>query len=375
VVTATRNAPRRSSRPIRAAFYGDIESSTNPGGGEIQLAKTAESMRRLGPEVRILDGPNDSLDDCDWLHIFGTLRHSIPLVERAKRRGIHVALSTISWYDPLVSWRLEPTLWRRLRSVAGWGVRRVASNVPSWRRRLLWLCDLLLPNSSAEAKQLEVLFGVPRSKVVVVPNGVDARFARADRTLFQQRYGVHEFVLVPGRIEPRKNQLHVLRSLWGSGFPVVVLGDPHPDHRSYFEACRREADSGVTFVSRLDHDSPLLASAYAAARVVVLASWFETPGLAALEGALAGAEIVITELGSTREYFEEYVRYVPPNDGWRIRQAVRAAFRGERNGAFREIVRQRYGWDRAAARTLDAYRLILEESDGAAPLDGLAAAA
>ncbi len=36
---------------------------------------------------------------------------------------------------------------------------------------------------------------------------------------------------------------------------------------------------------RLDHDDPLLASAYAAARVFALPSWFETPGLAALEAA------------------------------------------------------------------------------------------
>ena len=44
----------------------------------------------------------------------------------------------------------------------------------------------------------------------------------------------------------------------------------------------------VRWLGASDHDDPLLASAYAAARVFALPSWFETPGLAALEAALAG---------------------------------------------------------------------------------------
>ena len=46
-----------------------------------------------------------------------------------------------------------------------------------------------------------------------------------------------------------------------------------------------------------------LASAYAAARVFALPSWFETPGLAALEAGLAGCAVAITPYGSTRDYF------------------------------------------------------------------------
>jgi glycosyltransferase involved in cell wall biosynthesis len=313
-------------------------------------------MRRLGADVQIFDPSQDAWIQCDWLHIFGTLRAGLSVARTAQQHGVRVALSTISWYDPWVSWCLEPTLGRRLRGVAGWGVRRVAPIVPSWRRQLLQLCDVLLPNSQAEAMQLEQLFGVSPSKIVVVPNGADERFAHVGPALFEQHYGLREFVLVPGRIEPRKNQLNVLRALWGSGLPVAILGDPHPDHRAYLDECRQAADPGVTFISRLHHDSPLLASAYAAARVVVLASWFETPGLAAIEGALAGAEIVVTERGSAREYFHDLVRYVAPDDGWGIRQAVRESFARPRSTKLRDVVRQAFLWDRAAQQTLAAYR-------------------
>jgi glycosyltransferase involved in cell wall biosynthesis len=88
----------------------------------------------------------------------------------------------------------------------------------------------------------------------------------------------------------------------------------------------------------------------------VLASWFETPGLAAIEGALAGAEIVVTERGSAREYFHDLVRYVAPDDGWGIRQAVRESFARPRSTKLRDVVRQAFLWDRAAQQTLAAYR-------------------
>jgi glycosyltransferase involved in cell wall biosynthesis len=339
-------------------MYADPRSEHNPGGGEIQLKKTAEYMRRLGTDVEIFDRTHGALYGYDWLHIFGTMREGLDLAWAAKQCGARVALSTVSWYDPWVSWCLEPTLWRRLRGVAVWGLRRVAPAVPSWRRQLLQLCDLLLPNSRAEARQLEQLFGVSPSKTVVVPNGVDERFAQVGPALFEQQYGLREFVLVPGRIEPRKNQLQVLRALWGAGLPVVVLGDPHPNHLAYLDECRRAADPGVTFIGRLHHDSPLLASAYSAARVVVLASWFETPGLAALEGALAGAAIVVTERGSAREYFGDLARYVPPDDGWCIREAVREAYRHPRRTQLREAVHRAFLWHRVAQETLEAYRSI-----------------
>ena len=80
----------------------------------------------------------------------------------------------------------------------------------------------------------------------------------------------------------------------------------------YARECRRAGEGLVTWLGRLDHTIPLLASAYAAARVFALPSWFETPGLAALEAALAGCAVVITPYGSTREYFGDLVGVRPP---------------------------------------------------------------
>lgn len=343
-------------------FYTAPWAIQHPGGGEVQLLKTAEFLSDLGVHGRLFDPWNDRLGQADWIHLFGTLPECLEMARHAKRYGVRVALSPISWYDPWVNWRLEPGLVRKLRGVASWSARRIYPRLPSWRRELIQLADLLLPNSQAEATQLQQLFDADPSRIVVVPNGVDARFADGEADLFHDQYGVRDFALVPGRIEPRKNQLAVIHALWGSGIPLVILGDPHPNHPNYAHECIRAADPGVTFVGRLEHDSPLLAAAYAAARVVVLASWFETPGLAALEGALAGAQVVVTDRGSAREYFGDGARYVQPADLAGIRSAVRDAIVQPRQQELRETVRRNFLWEKVARQTLAAYRSASSES-------------
>jgi glycosyltransferase involved in cell wall biosynthesis len=345
-----------SDRPLRVFCYTPPSAMQNPGGGEVQLHKTAEHLRPLGVDVRLLDPWSDRVEDADWLHVFGMQPECLKMARAAARAGVRIALSPIAWHEPAAIWRLERGIGRKLRGLAGYSARRLFPAVPSWRRELLHTADVVLPNSRAEADQLCRLFDVDPARIVVVPNGVDQRFADGDPALFADQIGVRDFVLVPGRIEPRKNQLTVIEALWGAGVETVVLGDAHAEHADYLDACRSAADAGVTFVGRIGHDSPLLTSAYAAARVVVLASWFETPGLSALEGALAGAEIVVTEFGSAREYFGDLAHYVRPDDPAAIRTAVREAIANPIGSRLRDHVREHYLWQSTAQVTLCAYR-------------------
>jgi len=45
----------------------------------------------------------------------------------------------------------------------------------------------------------------------------------------------------------------------------------------------------------------------------ILPTRYETPGRAALEAGLAGANVVITPYGGTREYSEEFAEYAEPH--------------------------------------------------------------
>lgn len=342
-------------RALLACAPGAMDS---PGGGEVQLMATADALRAVGVDARLLR-PGEDPAGADVVHLFGSRPEHLELAEAARRRGTPTVLSTIAWFDLASYWRGARGPGRKLRACAGFLARAACPALPSWRRRLYAHARMLLPNSTAEARQLARYFGVPPERIHVVPNGADERFARADPGPFARRAGLRDFALCAGRIEPRKNQLGLLRAMRGAEVPVVVLGDPVQGHEDYVRACRREAGPNVRFVPRIGHDDPLLASAYAACACLVLPSWFETPGLAALEAGMQGVPLVLPEAGAAREYFGEHALYVRPGDARGIRRAVLAAIQRGRDRRLAALVRRNYTWRAAAEATRDAYRRAL----------------
>lgn len=327
----------------------------SPGGGEVQLVRTACHLRDLGLPVRPFVAWRDTLDGARLIHLFGMSREGLELARAAKGVGLPVVLSPICWLDPRSIVGLSTNPIRLGLDLAKWSIRRVAPSLPSWRGELLNLADAILPNSRAEARQLVSLFGARVDRIHVVPNGIEPAAIPADPSLFQELVGPDPFVLYAGRIEPRKNVLRLARALGEGGPRLVVVGDPPPRHRDYARACRQAAGPRGVWLPRVDPDDPLLASALAAARVLALPSWFETPGLIALEAAAAGCPVVVTPHGCTREYFGDHVQYAEPGSVRSIRDAIERAWSTPPSLELAEIVRERYVWARIARTTAEVY--------------------
>jgi len=338
---------------------GKLTALDSPGGGEVQMLALCRALESAGVGARLWRPWEDRLKGVDCLHLFGSSPEHLPVVEAAHRHGVPVVLSTIAWFDLASYWRQPRPLVRRVAACAGFLARAGCPRLPSWRRRLYHAVDLLMPNSNAEADQLVRHFQTPTERIHVVPNGADERLAGADPEPFVGHVGTRDFLLSAGRIEPRKNQLGLLRAMQGTKTPIVVLGDPVPGYESYARKCRHAAGSEVRFVARLDHDDPLLASAYAACGCLVLASWYETPGLVALEAGMSGAPLVLPEGGSAREYFGDEAGYVRPNDLAGIRREVLRAFCRGRCPNLARHVRDNFSWAAAARATLAGYRKVI----------------
>jgi glycosyltransferase involved in cell wall biosynthesis len=326
-----------------------------PGGGENQLVQTGRHLEAHGVRVRLFSPWTDRLESARLLHLFGMSREGLELGRLARSRGVPVAISPICWYQPRAVAALEPSLARKAAGLSAWGLRSLAPAFPSWRRELLHLADVVLPNSNAEADQLAGLFGVPLDRVRVVPNGVLPSFGTASPDSFRERWGPAPFVLTVGRIERRKNTMGVIRAVGALGLPLIHVGDPVPGRGDYARECRRSGEGFVTWLGKLDHDDPLLASVYAAARVFVLPSWFETPGLAALEAALAGCAVAITPYGSTREYFGGLVAYSRPHRVEEIRRAIWSCWERGSDSRLAPRVATHYLWPNVAQITAEVY--------------------
>ena len=109
----------------------------------------------------------------------------------------------------------------------------------------------------------------------------------------------------------------------------------------------------------IDHENPLLASAYAACGVFVLQGWFETPGLAAIEAGLAGARLAVTKDGSTREYFKDYAEYFNPASPKDIKKSVLNALHSNKAKGLKQHIADNYLWANYTESTFGVYKEVL----------------
>jgi glycosyltransferase involved in cell wall biosynthesis len=162
----------------------------------------------------------------------------------------------------------------------------------------------------------------------------------------------------------RKNPLDIIKACKDLNIPLVLIGAPTSGEEDYFCECQKMAQSSekIKMIGFLPHDSEELSSAYAAAKVFVLPSNFETPGLAALEAGLAGCNIVITRYGSTREYFRDHAWYVDPWSLKDLRVKIKDAYEQPKSSELKKLILDNYTWEKAAEKTLQAYQMVLNKA-------------
>jgi glycosyltransferase involved in cell wall biosynthesis len=344
---------------MRIAFFVYPSAFQNKGGGEILLEKTEEYLLKRDIEVKRFDIWNDRVEDYDILHVFGSVKECLPLMRVASERGVKVALESIFWSDMKRAFHESGSFTRKAGMILRHSAKVAFPFFPSARRDMFLLADIIFPNSEGEGKQISRLFGVPLKKMFPVPNGVDSVFSHADPAPFSSEYGLDRFVLSAGRIEPRKNQLNLIRAMRNVEVPLVLIGDTVSGYEWYRDQCVSEARSDTVFTGRMEHGSEMMRSAYASCDTFVLPAWFETPGLAALEAGLAGAKVVATRGGSTGEYFEDKVRYTDPSDIHDMEKQIKASLSSPADGRLRDLIKERYQWDKVAERRIEGYRRML----------------
>ena len=330
----------------------------NPGGGETQLRKTCSHVNKKTPDVDLFDPFESTIEEYDVLHAFSSHYDNLETVRYATNTGVPTAISTIYW-EPLEYFRVQVGITSYIKMVEDVRKRLTCKLRVTYldKHKQLYDCaDLLLPNSQTEANLIANKFNISKEKFHVVPNAEDERFADATPEAFENTFGYDDFILFVGYLSPRKNLITMLEALHDINQDIVVIGTG-PDH--YVNQCKQAADDNVHFLGRVDHNDPLLESAYAGCDTFVLPSWYETPGLAALEAALAGAKIVVTDRGSTEEYFEDFVWYVDPSDPESIRKAVMDAVAAEQKDVLSNRIRNNYLWSDTARESVAAYEKLL----------------
>ncbi|MEO0072658.1 MAG: glycosyltransferase family 4 protein [candidate division WOR-3 bacterium] len=336
-------------------LFGSYQAiSILEGGVKTQVWALKTELEKLGHEVTLFNSwENIQLRDYDFVHLFCAHIGTYHLAQAISALGVKIILT------PIVFSRRHPTFIKLMlpytKLAAKFGGFYHYYIVSELSRQ----AKLILANTQAECDLIHRAFGVSRNKIKFLPNGVEERFYFAEPDLFTQKYGLKDFMLYVGHIGwPRKNLLRFLEVSCEFDVPLVLIGKILEN--SYAHACVEliKKRRHTLVISDLDYQSPILASAYAACDLFILPSYYETPGLAALEAALAGAKIVITQYGGTKEYFREYAHYLNPYSKSSIRAAITQTLSKKKEPQLREYIRQNYLWRRCAEDLVEIYKSV-----------------
>lgn len=342
---------------MRVIFFVPRPVSLAFGGQEVQMMQTGQMLTELGVEVSHADYfDRDLLRGADLVHLFGSDYVYAQVSKLLNARRLPYVVSSV--FYPVGRVRLVQTALARLPYSQSW-----------LQKQVLMRAAAVLPNSRAEQRLLRRMFQLPDRRQRVVPNGVSVSLVGQQPQAFYQHLPDDfprdlPFVLSVGRIEPRKNSLLLLRAAAALQAPIVFIGSPVESEAAYTAQFFRELErypGCAVHLSGFAPGSPDLANAYAAAHVHALLSTLETPGLASLEAALNGANLVVGDCPPVREYFAGRSAVVKPDDSQAVTDALRKALAQPRDASGQAAyVQQNFTWERVARETLGVYRSVLE---------------
>ncbi|WP_229511953.1 glycosyltransferase [Paraburkholderia terrae] len=323
---------------MKALFYNYPWAMDVPGGGERQMLAYMHHLPRFGVQADLYDMWKPSLDEYQIFHVFSVMPGIIEMCDYAKKRGLKLVVN--------------PNLWV---------TRETKDNYPfSGIWNILELADRVIVNSGMEGNTLSDVFGIAHEKFHTVLNGAEADFlVAADPNVFRKAHGIDgPFVLNVANIEPRKNQLEFIRALRDErpDLQLVIAGTARDEQ--YARACIEAGGDRLRIVGMLPYASEMLRSAMTGCEFFAMPSLLETPSIAAIEAAALGAKVLLTQVGSTTEYFGDSVTWVDPKSSDSLRAGIAAAMASTPDKSI-WAARHRLLWPQVMPEIVRCYRSLL----------------
>jgi glycosyltransferase involved in cell wall biosynthesis len=307
-----------------------------PSGGERQIMDFREALPAQGIRAHLFDQWTPEFEDVDLVHYFSATAGSIHFCTYVRQLGLPLLLS--------------PNLWITPETAAQYPLEEIG--------QILSVANRILLNSQIEANHFQNIFNLPSNKISVIYNAVSTKFLEPVNPLLIREILKLEdpFVLTVGSISPHKNQLSLIRAL--KLFPhlkLLLMGNIRDDE--YAKQCIEEGGEQVIYVGTVPHGTTFLRSAMAACQALVIPSQAEAPSMAALEAAAQGAPIIITEIGSSKEYFGELAYYIDPKDPSTIVTALNNVLSSRPSpDPIKNLINERHHLTHAATQLAEIYR-------------------
>lgn len=181
--------------------------------------------------------------------------------------------------------------------------------------------DLFLARTEFERKFLTRAFGIPSSKIKIIP--LNSRFSPPEKDIPQKK---EPFCLHVSRISDKtKNVERLVSAALKYKFRLVLAGTSTDEFVDKIKKMTDGVDN-VQILGRISDEQ--LIDLYKRAKVFALPSIREGVGLVALEAASYGCDVVITNIAGPKEYFLPYSIAVNPYNVDDIGRAVKEFMQG-----------------------------------------------
>lgn len=365
---------------MKIAFCNRPKWNEPLGGDGVQMLKTKEALESLYKvEIDIITNAEDITNKYDLVHIFNfvTTKVTYTFFERAIYLKIPIVSSSIFWdytYAATGLVRLfigsnfagiRPKIYKYTLHLLSKSVGRPYLFSYKFKKIYRFFCkhsDIILPNSIEEGYLLQKFIGKPfiENKIQVVYNGVDksSNITYVEKEHFFSKYSIpHNYILQVGRIEPVKNQINLLYALMDNKeIPIVFVGKIYDS--KYFKKLDKLAKKrgNVYFIDAVPHEE--IDSFYFYAKLHVLLSLRESPGLVSLEALLNNCPIVISDSRycPVKTYFPSQPYIADPLNIKDIRKVILSAYSESK------LVKDNmdsFTWEKAAQQTFDGYCTVL----------------
>ncbi len=344
------------------------------GGDTIQVEATTRQLQELGIDASIvLTNELKDTGQYDLLHFFNITRPADILSHTLRSKTPYVV--TPIWidyaeYDRYYRGGLPGRLFKQLqpgqieyfKAIARWikgndknpGSAYLKMGHRKSIQIILERASALLVNSTEEYDVIWQHYST-LPPCCVVTSGIDNNvFKPVPASLKNKR-----LVICAARIEGIKNQLQLIRALNNTDYEVLLIGDPAPNQRDYYHKCRRAAATNIQFIPQVSQSQ--LLDYYEQAVVHVLPSWYESCGLASLEAAAMGCQVVATRKGFAASFLGDDAFYCEPSSAYSIRHAVERAVAAEPPLRLQQRILENNTWQNAARQTSIAYQKIIAD--------------
>lgn len=387
---------------MRILFQNRRDHNLVRGGDTIQIESTKNALeKKYNIKVDISTELNPNLENYDIVHLFNITRvhetyqqlinakkqnvlvvvtpiyHDLEAIynyEKYGRNGIVKVLNTLinnqthREFLKNIAKIIKQKDFKQTSSV----IKQLFMGYENQQKYVIENSDFIFPLAPSEIKKMEKQLRINKElKFEITPNGIesDSLYYSKDRQIIDtiQKYNLNnidlkKYVICVGRIEPRKNQIALIKALESTDIGVIFVGGINTKLISYYKEFIKLIDNNkYIYLGKVNHDEMM--DLYNIVNTSVLPSWFEVTSLVDLEAAINGLNIVTTKYSYMYDYFGENAIYCDPKSLESIRESVKLAINKSENTnnvVISNSKLQEYTWENVADILYNSYLNILK---------------